>query len=310
MALTLPAADRKTGDMRAGETSLADRNRRNHSWPGAFAPDRLLAHGVAICDSTSPPYDIVGDVHGCIDELRDLLDRLGYQLDGDIARHPAGRTLAFLGDLNDRGPGSIAVWSIAVASLAAGTALYVPGNHDSKFARYLMGRDVHLTYGLAETVNELLALPPRRRDALGAAIADLLATTPPYRILDRGHLVIAHAGIEEWMIGRVDREISAFCRFGEPTGERSPWGFPIRRDWAASYRGDALVVYGHTPMHAAEWRNNTINIDTGCAFGGTLTALRYPEREIVDVPSHRSYAEPSMEARVNPPPSSVAAGDS
>ena len=143
---------------------------RDSSWPGAFAPDRLLAHGVAIGDSTSPPYDIVGDVHGCIDELRDLLDRLGYQLDGDIARHPAGRTLAFLGDLNDRGPGSIAVWSIAVASLAAGTALYVPGNHDSKFARYLMGRDVHLTYGLAETVNELLALPPRRRDALGTCL--------------------------------------------------------------------------------------------------------------------------------------------
>lgn len=292
----------------ADDTTLADRHRHDRH-PGAFAPDRLIAHGTAVWDPTPPPYDIVGDVHGCIDELRTLLDRLGYWLDGDVVRHPEGRTLAFLGDLNDRGPGSMAVWAIAIASVAAGTALYVPGNHDSKLARYLMGRDVRLTYGLAETVDELLALPPRRQRLLGRAIADLLVETPPYRILDHGRLVIAHAGIEEWMIGRVDREISAFCRFGEPTGERSPWGFPIRRDWAADYDGKALVVYGHTPMHAAEWRNNTINIDTGCAFGGALTALRYPEREIVRVPARRVYAEPSMDARIDPPSSAVAAGD-
>jgi len=274
--------------------------------PHAYAEDRPIAQGTDIHDATPPPYDIVGDVHGCIDELRELLDRLGYRLDGDVVRHPEGRTLIFLGDLNDRGPGSIVVWSIALASIDAGTALYVPGNHDSKFARYLMGRNVQLTYGLAETVDELNALPPRRRQAVARGIADLLASTPPYRILDQGRLVVAHAGIEEWMIGKVDRHVSAFTRFGEPTGDRSPWGYPIRRDWAAEYHGAVKVVYGHTPVQRAIWRNNTINVDTGCAFGGWLTALRYPELTTVTVRAREVYATPSMEERVNPPSLSAA----
>jgi protein phosphatase len=263
-----------------------------------YAEDRPIAQGTQIRDTTPPPYDIIGDIHGCIDELRDLLVQLGYQMDGDIARHPEGRRVVFLGDLNDRGPGSIRVWKIAIASIEAGTARYVPGNHDSKFARYLMGRHVQLTHGMAETAREFLGLPERERRILGRKIGDLLAETPPYRILDAGRLVVAHAGIEAWMIGKVNHEVSSFARFGEPTGEHSRWGFPIRRDWAADYQGKALVVYGHTPVHTPEFRNNTINIDQGCAFGGALTALRYPERTIISIPAHAVYAEPSMAARI------------
>jgi protein phosphatase len=173
----------------------------------------------------------------------------------------------------------------------------VPGNHDSKFARWLMGRNVRLTYGLKETALELLDLPGGEPRHVGRKIGDLLASSPPYRILDHGKLVVAHAGVEEWMIGKVDSEISAFARFGEKTGEYSEHGYPIRRDWAADYRGQALVVYGHTPTPAPEFRNNTINIDQGCAFGGMLTALRYPERELVSVPARRVYAEPAMDRR-------------
>ena len=263
----------------------------------AYTDDRTIAHGRKVRDRTPPPYDIVGDIHGCIEELRDLLDQLDYTIEGNVVRHPEGRMLVFLGDLNDRGPGNIPVWQIAIASIEARTAIYVPGNHDSKFGRYLMGRNVQLTHGLAGTVREFLALPNRERRTLGRKIGDLLVESPPYRILDRGDLVVAHAGIEEWMIGKVSREISVFCRFGEPTGERTPEGFPIRRDWAATYRGKPMVVYGHTPMHAAEFRNNTINIDTGCAFGGALTALRYPELELVSVPARAVYAEPAMALR-------------
>jgi protein phosphatase len=262
-----------------------------------YARDRLIAHGSDIYDATPPPFDIIGDIHGCIDELRELLQRLGYALDGHVARHPAGRTLVFLGDLNDRGPGSIPAWQIAVASIAAGAARFVPGNHDSKFARYLMGRHVQLSHGLEGTVRELLALPERERRILGRRIADTVADAPPYRILDDGRLVVAHAGVEEWMIGRVNREISVFARFGEPTGERSKYGFPIRRDWAMTYRGAPLIVYGHTPVLDAELRNNTLNIDQGCVFGGKLTALRYPELEIVSVPAREVYWEPSMAER-------------
>jgi protein phosphatase len=264
-----------------------------------FAADRKIAHGEDIWDDTPPPFDIVGDVHGCIDELGELLDALGYLVDDEthVAWHLDGRTLILLGDLNDRGPGSIRVWQLALASVEAGTARYVPGNHDSKFARWLMGRPVHLTHGLKGTVLELLELPGDEPRRTGKAIADLLATSPPYRILDGGRLIVAHAGLEEHMIGRVDSEVSAFARFGEKTGEYSSFGFPIRRDWAADYDGNALIVYGHTPVPVAEFRNNTINIDQGCAFGGYLTALRYPEHEIVSVPARTVYAEPSMERR-------------
>jgi protein phosphatase len=262
-----------------------------------YVSDGPIAHGEAIRDRTPPPYDIVGDVHGCIDELRALLERLGYTLDGAAVRHPQGRTLVFIGDLNDRGPGSIAVWQLALASLAAGTALYVPGNHDSWLARYLVGRDVRLVHGLRETLDEFYALPTAERRCVGTGIARLLRETPPYRILDRGRLVVAHAGVEARLIGTLGREVSVFARFGDPTGEHTPEGFPIRRDWAATYQGQALIVYGHTPTPRPIFRNNTINIDQGCAFGGQLTALRYPERELVSVPALRVYAQPAMAAR-------------
>ncbi|HUG15305.1 MAG TPA: metallophosphoesterase [Thermomicrobiales bacterium] len=264
---------------------------------GPYAADRRIAHGEDVWDRTPPPYDIVGDVHGCIDELRDLLDLLGYQPDGDGVCHPEGRTLIFLGDLNDRGPSSIGVWKLALASIRQGAARYVPGNHDSKFVRYLMGREVQLTHGLAATVMEFLDLPERERRLLGHEIAETLANTPPYRILHGRRLVVAHAGLEEWMIGKVTTTVSAFARFGERTGDVTEHGFPIRRDWAADYNGKALIVYGHTPVHEPEFRNNTINIDQGCVFGGALTALRYPERELVSVPARRVYVEPSMAAR-------------
>ena len=66
----------------------------------------------------------------------------------------------------------------------------------------------------------------------------------------------------------------------------------MRYPWAEDYRGDAMVVYGHTPVPEAVWVNKTICIDTGCVFGGRLTALRYPERELVSVPAHEVYYEP------------------
>ena len=67
---------------------------------------------------------------------------------------------------------------------------------------------------------------------------------------------------------------------------------PVRCNWAAEYRGRASVVYGHTPVPESEWLNRTINIDTGCVFGGSLTALRWPEKELVSVPALQTYADP------------------
>jgi diadenosine tetraphosphatase ApaH/serine/threonine PP2A family protein phosphatase len=245
-----------------------------------------------------PPYDLIGDVHGCIDELTELLNRLGYHdAPAGGVEHPAGRTLVFVGDLADRGPGNMPVWKLALATVEAGNAIVTPGNHDRKFARYLMGRNVVLNHGLELTAREYRAMPPREQRALRHGVQRLVLDGPPYAILDGGNLVVAHAGIEEWMIGKTTEGVVAFVRYGEKTGELTPEGLPIRRDWAAEYRGRPLVVYGHTPTPVAAFRNNTINIDQGCAFGGSLSALRYPERDIVTVPARRVYAPPSMRER-------------
>ena len=239
------------------------------------------------------PFDIIGDVHGCYAELTALLAQLGYVLadegSGPVARHPLGRKLVFLGDLVDRGPQVVEVLRLALNSVAAGTALCIPGNHDEKLLRKLRGKDVRITHGLAETLAQLEKQP----NAFGEQVRTFLDGLIGHYVLDAGNLVVAHAGMKEAYQGRSSNRVREFALYGETTGESDEFGLPIRYNWAADYRGKAMVVYGHTPVPEPEWFNRTINIDTGCVFGGRLTALRYPERELVAVPAARIYAEPA-----------------
>ena len=158
-----------------------------------------------------------------------------------------------------------------------------------KLVRKLRGRDVQITHGLAESLAQLEAEPTEFRDAGRTAFLDGLVS---HYVLDGGELVVAHAGMKEEMQGRGSGAVRDFALYGETTGETDEFGLPVRYDWAAEYRGAATVVYGHTPVPEPEWLNRTINIDTGCVFGGTLTALRWPERELVSVPPRATYAEP------------------
>lgn len=237
------------------------------------------------------PFDIIGDVHGCYDELLLLLEKLGYQIDREThtATPPAGRKAFFVGDLVDRGPNSVGVLKLVMAMVAAGTALCVPGNHDVKLLKALEGRKTQLTHGLAETMEQVKAESPEFRKALIAFLDSLIS----HYVLDGGKLAVAHAGLKENMIGRASGVVREFALYGDTTGEKDEYGLPVRRNWALDYRGRTMVVYGHTPQAEAHWLNGTINIDTGCVFGGKLTALRYPERDLVDVPCLRQYAEPS-----------------
>ncbi|MGD0789348.1 MAG: polynucleotide kinase-phosphatase [Terracidiphilus sp.] len=239
------------------------------------------------------PLDIVGDVHGCFDEMNTLLQQLGYTVEPDGADFrvtpPDGRKAVFVGDLVDRGPKITEVLRLVMGMVKAGTAFCVPGNHDVKLMRKLRGKDVKITHGLAAS---LAQLEPESEE-FKRQVADFIDDLVSHYVFDEGRLVVAHAGMKEEMQGRGSGAVRSFALFGETTGETDEYGLPVRYNWAAEYRGKAMVVYGHTPVAEPEWLNRTIDIDTGCVFGGKLTALRYPERELVSVPALREYYAPS-----------------
>ncbi len=235
------------------------------------------------------PFDIIGDVHGCYDELLTLLEQLGYVVsDPANVHHPAGRKAIFLGDLVDRGPKIPEVLRLVMGMVDAGNALCVPGNHDVKLLRKLKGKNVQITHGLADSLSQLAGQPPEFVERVSRFLDGLVS----HYILDDGNLVVAHAGMKEAYQGRSSGRVRDFALYGETTGETDEFGLPVRFNWAAEYRGIATVVYGHTPVPEPEWLNRTINVDSGCVFGGRLTALRYPERELVSVPAIRTYTEP------------------
>ena len=237
------------------------------------------------------PFDIIGDVHGCYDELTALLAQIGYKIDsgpdGPKTTPPDGRKAVFVGDLVDRGPRIPDVLRLVMRMVDEGTALCVPGNHDMKLMKKLKGRDVQMTHGLADSVQQLDKESPEFKQAVIKFLDDLVS----HYVFDDGKLVVAHAGMKEEMQGRGSGKVRDFALYGETTGETDDYGLPVRYNWAAEYRGTAMVVYGHTPIAEPEWLNRTINIDTGCVFGGKLTALRYPERELVSVPALHTYYE-------------------
>ena len=161
------------------------------------------------------------------------------------------------------------------------------GPFDIKLVRALRGKNVQVRHGLARSLEELEAETPEFR----AQVAEFLDDLVSHYVFDDGRLVVAHAGLKEALQGRASGEVRSFALYGDTTGETDASGLPVRRNWAAEYCGRAMVVYGHTPVPEPEWLNTTINVDTGCVFGGKLTPLRYPERELVSVPARAVYAE-------------------
>ncbi|AWH94309.1 polynucleotide kinase-phosphatase [Dietzia psychralcaliphila] len=240
------------------------------------------------------PFDVIGDVHGCRAELEELLGTLGYTLERDQARravdarHPESRRVVFVGDLVDRGPDSPGVLRLAMGMVETGNALCVSGNHEAKLAKALGRGSVKATHGLQQTLDQL-ATEDGSFVARTRAFCDGLVA---HYVLDDGNLVVAHAGLKEKYHGRASGRVRAFALYGDTSGETDEFGLPVRYPWAEDYRGSATVLYGHTPVTETEWVNNTMCLDTGCVFGGSLTALRYPEREIVSVPAQDTYYEP------------------
>lgn len=145
------------------------------------------------------PFDIVGDVHGCYDELVALLGELGHVI-SQLAGEPEGvcdmsfsdgtgtpRKIVFVGDLVDRGPKTPAVLRLVMKLVAEGKALCVPGNHDIKLLRALRGKNVQITHGLAESLAQLAGETPEFRASIATFIDDLVS----HYMLDGGRLVVA-----------------------------------------------------------------------------------------------------------------------
>lgn len=245
--------------------------------------------------ATEGPFDVIGDIHGCLGELTTLLTTLGYRvrLDGEGrsigAVPPSGRTAVFLGDFVDRGPDSVGVLRFVMGMVGSGEALAVPGNHEHKLVQALRGRKVNVSHGLAETLAQLA----EQTDEFRREVLEFCDGLVAHLVLDSGRLVVAHAGLIEKYQNRASGRVRSFALYGDTTGETDEFGLPVRYPWAQDYRGSAMVLYGHTPVPEAEWLNNTMCLDTGCVFGGKLTAMRYPERDIVSVPAEKQWYAPA-----------------
>lgn len=236
--------------------------------------------------------DIIGDIHGCLEELLELLEVLGYQNKGSQWVHPDNRKLVFIGDLMDRGPSSLKVIELVYQLVTKDKlAKYIPGNHCDKLYRYFLGNNVKIQHGLETTVEEYQALNKKEQVAITNKMIRLYEQAPLYLEIPEVNAVIAHAGIKESLIGRNDKKVKTFVLYGDITGEKLPDGRPVRRDWAKHYTGDRWIVYGHTPVLEPRFVNKTVNIDTGCVFGNKLTAFRLPEEKIISVPSKQPFNE-------------------
>jgi protein phosphatase len=241
------------------------------------------------------PFDIIGDLHGCYLEMTDLLQTLGYRPGALTTEdpvwgactwaHPAGRKAVFVGDLADRGPRVLESIRAVRNMVLSGNAFAVPGNHDIKFARWLRGETVTTAHGLDRSIADFQKLPEPLREPTAAAVAAFLDSPASHYVFDGGKLVVSHTGLGEDLQGRCSETVREIAIFGKLVGGT------YDRNWAENYHGPAMVVYGHFPIAEPSWVNRTINIDTGCVFGERLTALRYPEIELVSVPAHAVYDE-------------------
>lgn len=242
--------------------------------------------------------DVIGDIHGCYNELIQLLNKLGYERNAeDLYIHPEGRKFLSLGDIMSRGPESLKTMQFFLRHVNEGHAYMIDSNHGWKIARWLDGRNVTLNHG-DELVQEEFVQYERHYGEeqtikLKHAIKQLLFEAPSHYILAKNSVptvVCTHAGIKDEFVGKQSYEVSDYCRFGDSEGLDNN-GKPVRKDWTVHHHTSALILWGHDPRPKPIINNNTINIDQGVVFGGELTAYRYPEKEFVSVKAVMDYSK-------------------
>jgi diadenosine tetraphosphatase ApaH/serine/threonine PP2A family protein phosphatase len=227
----------------------------------------------------------------------DLLNRLGWRIEPDPdgpagtplqVQGPAGRKLIFLGDIVDRGPHSPEALRLVMCLVELGHALCVPGNREVRLIGRLRKMACPMDAGQAEHPKGFGQESP---EFLIQALT-FLQSLPGHLVLDGGRLVVAHAGMRADLQGLETEDAQNFALYGSVDPEADAFKMPPPDNWAGDYQGSALVVYGHTPIARPRWHNRTIDIDTGCVLAGNLTALRYPELELVSTPARAAYVSP------------------
>lgn len=242
--------------------------------------------------------DIIGDIHGCYDEMIELIQRLGYLADSEgLYRHPEGRKLVSVGDIMSRGPKSLETMIFWQKHLAAQLAWMVDSNHGWKIARYLEGRQVTMSHGdeqMIEAFQQYEAIHGTEdTTVLKEQLKNMLLSTSSHLVFTQHgvqRLVVAHAGIRDDFIGKDSKRIDDYCRYGDIDGTDEA-GKPIRKDWFADHTSGQWIVWGHDPRPQPTTVNQTINIDQGVVFGGMLTGYRYPEQTFISVKAYADYAQ-------------------
>ncbi len=239
-----------------------------------------------------PRTIVIGDVHGCLAELQELL--------AATAPGPGDR-LVFLGDLPDRGPDPVGVLRL-VRSLGAECVL---GNHEEKHLRYAAHEARRRTEPRYR--NPMRSFDPKRAaEHARLSREDLLwlATLPRWIVLG-GRWVAVHGGLAPGVpLTAQPPEWAVKLRYVDADGKPVPReagdsGAPGVRRWAEAWTGPDSVVYGHFPVGRGATRRDEprpgvvcVGIDTGCVYGGALTALILPSGEIVQVPSRQRGGRP------------------
>ena len=230
-------------------------------------------------ESEAGPFDVIGDIHGCVETARALLARLGYEsVDGWVHRHPEGRRALFLGDYIDRGPASPGALRLVHATCEAGGGIAIAGNHEEMLLWAL-----DLEADIEDDASGHWLSTPQGYWHLKPQTRAWLAGLPAHVVVDQGKLVAAHAGVEHGHVG--GRSLR--------THTDALWGPQKARWWTTHDGARHTVVYGHYAVAdpGTAW-GQCICIDARCGFpGGALMAYRHPETTLVMVPMAESEHE-------------------